>query len=75
MAMGRRRARIRQQTLWTSTVSLQVSAGHPFYERLNRLLDEKSFETSSSRRYARGSMPKRWDGREWLRASSPHFSH
>lgn len=42
--MGRRRARVRQEQLWTPTASLPVSASHPFYERLNRVLDEKSFD-------------------------------
>lgn len=44
MAMGRRRRRVRQEQLWTATAELPVSAGHPFYERLNRLLDQKSFD-------------------------------
>jgi transposase len=44
MAMGRRRARVRQEELWTPTASLPVSASHPFYERLNRILDEKQFD-------------------------------
>ena len=44
MAMGRRRARVRQEGLWTPTASLPVSASHPFYERLNRVLDEKHFD-------------------------------
>ena len=44
MAMGRRRARVRQEQLWTPTASLPVSASHPFYERLNRVLDEKRFD-------------------------------
>jgi transposase len=44
MAMGRRRARVRQEALWTPTTSLPVSASHPFYERLNRVLDEKGFD-------------------------------
>jgi transposase len=44
MAMGRRRARVRQEQLWTPTSSLPVSASHPFYERLNRVLDEKGFD-------------------------------
>ncbi len=42
--MGRRRKRIRQQPLWTPTAELPVSSGHPFYERLNRLLDENRFD-------------------------------
>jgi transposase len=44
MAMGRRWARIRQQALWTPTASLPVSASHPFYERLNQVLDQKRFD-------------------------------
>ena len=44
MAMGRRRKRVRQAQLWTATAELPVSTGHPFYERLNRLLDEKNFD-------------------------------
>jgi transposase len=44
MAMGRRRARVMQEQLWTPTASLPVSASHPFYERLNRVLDEKRFD-------------------------------
>lgn len=35
---------MRQEQLWTPTSSLPVSASHPFYERLNRVLDEKSFD-------------------------------
>ena len=44
MAMGRRRKRVRQEQLWTPTAELPISAGHPFYERVNRLLDEKNFD-------------------------------
>ena len=42
--MGKRRARVRQEQLWTPTASLPVSASHPFYARLNRVLDEKNFD-------------------------------
>ncbi len=52
MAMGRRRARIRQQALWTPTASLPVSAGRPFCERLNRVLDEKHFDEFVEALYA-----------------------
>jgi transposase len=44
MAMGRRRKRMRQEHLWTRPASLPVSASHPFYERLNRVLDENKFD-------------------------------
>src|SRR5580704_278422 len=44
MAMGRRKKRVRQGGLWTPTASLPVSASHPFYQRLNQILDEKKFD-------------------------------
>ena len=56
MAMGRRRKRIRQEELWTPTAALPVGASHPFYQRLNQILDEKRFdeyvETICERFYA-----------------------
>jgi transposase len=44
MAMGRRRKRVRQEELWTPTAALPVGASHPFYQRLNQILDEKKFD-------------------------------
>ncbi len=44
MAMGTRRRRARQSTMWVATADLPKSAGHPFYERLNRTLDEAGFD-------------------------------
>ena len=44
MAMGRRRKRVRQEGLWTPTAALPVGASHPFYKRLNQILDEKKFD-------------------------------
>src|SRR6202050_5483707 len=44
MAMGRRKKRVRQGGLWTPTAALPVSASHPFYQRLNQILDEKKFD-------------------------------
>ena len=44
MAMGRRRKRVRQEGLWTPTAALPVGASHPFYQRLNQILDEKNFD-------------------------------
>src|SRR5712671_5844399 len=56
MAMGRRRKRVRQQDLWTPTAALPMGASHPFYLRLNQILDEKKFdeyvEAISERFYA-----------------------
>jgi transposase len=44
MAMGRRNKRIRQEELWIPAAELPVSVSHPFYDRLNRLLDEQNFD-------------------------------
>jgi transposase len=44
MAMGRRKKRVRQERLWTPTAALPVGASHPFYQRLNQILDEKKFD-------------------------------
>jgi transposase len=44
MAMGRRRKRARQGELWTPTAALPMGAGHPFYQRLNQILDEQQFD-------------------------------
>ena len=44
MAMGRRKKRIRQEQLWTPTAALPVSASHPFYQKLNQILDERRFD-------------------------------
>src|SRR5947208_1380653 len=42
MAMGKRKAR--QESLFIATDGLAQSAGHPFYSRLNTLLDEFGFD-------------------------------
>ena len=44
MAMGKRRHRARQKTMWVASTDLPQSAGHPFYERLNRVLDDAAFD-------------------------------
>ena len=42
--MGKRRRRGRQPSMWVSSSDLPRSAGHPFYERLNRVLDAAGFD-------------------------------
>ena len=44
MAMGKRRYRARQTALWVPTSTLPRSAAHPFYQRLNRILEEAGFD-------------------------------
>ena len=45
MAMGKKRKRNRQTSMWVATADLPKSAGHPFYARLNRVLDDAGFDT------------------------------
>ena len=56
--MGKRRRRARQQSMWVPASDLPRSAGHPFYERLNRVLDDAGFdafvETQCAPFYAEG---------------------
>src|ERR1035437_2663270 len=44
MAMGRRQHRERQQDFWCAHTQLATSPGHPFYERLNAVLDGEGFD-------------------------------
>ena len=44
MAMGKRPAARQGSPLWVATADLPMSAGHPFYERLNRVLEEAGFD-------------------------------
>ena len=44
MAMGRRKKRAQQERSWTPTTALPVGASHPFYQRLNQILDERKFD-------------------------------
>jgi transposase len=44
MAMGRRQHRERQEDLWVAHTELATAPGHPFYERLNAVLDAEGFD-------------------------------
>ena len=43
MAMGTRKSRERQETLWYGD-ELPVAPGHPFYRRLNEILEKSGFD-------------------------------
>jgi transposase len=45
MAMGRRKDRARTPGLWIATNELPAIGGHPFYQRLNQVLDAHGFDT------------------------------
>lgn len=42
--MGTRKRRQRQEQLWVTHTELALAPGHPFYSRLNELLDQEKFD-------------------------------
>jgi transposase len=42
--MGRREDRARTRGLWIATTELPATGGHPFYQRLNQVLDTHGFD-------------------------------
>src|ERR1039457_3106722 len=44
MAMGTRKDRERQEDLWVAYADMAVGPGHPFYVRLNEVLDSEGFD-------------------------------
>src|SRR5260221_7548258 len=44
MAMGKRKHRRRQTAMWIATSDLPTTAAHPFYRRLNQILDAADFD-------------------------------
>jgi hypothetical protein len=44
MAMGTRKDQEQQEELWVPHAALPKGASHPFYQRLNQLLEESHFD-------------------------------
>ena len=44
MAMGTREQRTRQEDMWIAHTELATAPGHPFYQRLNELLEGEGFD-------------------------------
>ena len=44
MAMGRRAKQRRQEAFWIAHTELPRTVAHPFYQQLNRLLEEHNFD-------------------------------
>ena len=57
MAMGTRQSE--QGSLWVATAELPKSPGHPFYTRLNALLDAEDFDRFVEGQCARFYAPER----------------
>ena len=50
MSVGKRRPAGRQQSMWVASSEVPRSAGNPFCERLNRVLDEAGFDAFAEER-------------------------
>jgi transposase len=59
MGMGTRRRRQRQEQLWISHNELAKGPGHPFYQRVNELLEMKQFDEFAEQECARFYAHKR----------------
>jgi hypothetical protein len=44
MAMGKRKRYAKQTSMWVATQDLPRSAAHPFYVRLNQILEQHDFD-------------------------------
>jgi transposase len=53
MAMGTRKGREKQEDLWIAHTELASAPGHPFYQKLNELLDAERFDEFVERQCAK----------------------
>src|SRR6266446_5391271 len=53
MGMGRKEKQRRQEEFWIAHTDLPRTVGHPFYEQLNRLLEERVFDEYVEQQCAR----------------------
>ena len=53
MAMGTRRRRQRQERLWISHNELAKGPRHPFYQRVNELLEDGKFDAFAEKECAK----------------------
>ena len=53
MAMGTRKQREKQEDIWVAHTELASAPGHPFYQRLNELLETEPFDEFVEERCAK----------------------
>src|SRR6202521_6235884 len=58
MAMGTRKQREKQEDIWIAHTELPSAPGHPFYRRLNELLEAEKFDEFVEERCAKFYAPK-----------------
>lgn len=57
--MGKRQWHAKQASMWMATQDLPRTAAHPFYSRLNQILDQHDFDGYVEALYQQ-LMPTRW---------------
>jgi transposase len=67
MAMGKRSGGEKQEDIWITHTELAVAPGHPFYKRLNELLESAGLDDLVEGLWAR-FLTRAWDGRPALRS-------
>src|SRR5271165_1041863 len=58
MAMGTRKQREKQEGLWIAHTELATAPGHPFYQKLNELLEAEGFDELVEQRCAKFYAPQ-----------------
>ena len=58
MAMGTRKQREKQEGLWIAHTELATAPGHPFYQKLNELLEAEGFDEFVEQRCAKFYAPQ-----------------
>jgi transposase len=53
MAMGTRKQREKQEDIWIAHTELASAPGHPFFQRLNELLEGEQFDQFVEERWAK----------------------
>jgi hypothetical protein len=66
MGMGKREEQQKQEPLWIAHAELAAAPGHPFYEKLNELLDGERFDPFVEALSAKFYAPQLAADRRWL---------
>ena len=75
MAMGRKAKQRRQEAIWIAHTDLPRTLAHPFYEQLNRLLEERGFDEWVERQCTRFYAERMGQAESGAGAVLPYAAH
>ena len=75
MAMGRKARQGRQEAIWIAQTDLPRTVAHPFYEQLNRLLEERGFDEWVERQCTRFYAERMGQAESGAGAVLPYAAH